>query len=121
VVGPRPPLCTLRPPFEEKKEFPRNFSKKEFPQNLKMVFPPKLSVQQYRPKNTDITPCKQVPESEFNFFSQLTTRSPELIQEFPLGHSQRHISSGDGNLIEPEYIPCRILLGLFAITLFGGV
>jgi hypothetical protein len=72
--------------------------------------------------NNVITPCKQVPESEFNFFfSQLTTRSPELIQEFPLGHSQRHISSGDGNLIEPEYIPCRILLGLFANTLFGGV
>ena len=70
--------------------------------NLKMVFPPKLSVQQYRPKNTDITPCKA---GEFNFFSQLTTRSPELIQEFPLGHSQRHIFSGDGNLIEPEYIP----------------
>jgi hypothetical protein len=51
--GPRPPLCTLRPPFEEKKEFPRNYSKKEFPQNLKKVFPPKLTVQQYRPKNTD--------------------------------------------------------------------
>jgi len=51
--GPRPPLCTLRPPFEEKKEFLRNYSKKEFPQNLKKVFPPKLSVQQYRPKNTD--------------------------------------------------------------------
>ncbi len=29
-----------------------------------------------------ITPCKQVPESEFNFFSQLTTQSPELIQRF---------------------------------------
>jgi hypothetical protein len=51
--GPRPPLCTLRPPFEEKKEFSRNFSKKEFPRNLKKVFPPKLTVQQYRPKNTD--------------------------------------------------------------------
>jgi hypothetical protein len=51
--GPRPPLCTLRPPpFEEKKEFLRNFSKKEFPQNLKKVFPPNLTVQQYRPKNT---------------------------------------------------------------------
>jgi hypothetical protein len=48
--GPRPPFCTFRPPFEEKKEFPRNFSKKEFPQNLKKVFPPKLTVQQYRPK-----------------------------------------------------------------------
>jgi hypothetical protein len=71
---------------------------------------------------SSITPCKQVPESEFIFFfPQLTTRSPELIQEFPLGHSQRHISSGDGNLIEPEYIPCRILLGLFANTLFSGV
>ncbi len=70
----------------------------------------------------DITPCKQVRESEFNFFfSQLTTRSPKLIQEFPLGHSQRHISSGDANLREPEYIPCRILLGLSANTLFGGV
>jgi hypothetical protein len=40
-------------PFEEKKEFPRNFSKKEFPQKLKNVFPPKFTVQQYRPKNTD--------------------------------------------------------------------
>ena len=70
-----------------------------------------------------ITPCKQVPESEFNFFvfSQLTTRSPELIQEFPLGHPQRHISSGEGNLRKPEYIPCRILLGLSANTIFGGV
>jgi len=29
--GPRPPLCKLRSPFEEKKEFLRNFSKKEFP------------------------------------------------------------------------------------------
>jgi hypothetical protein len=37
----------------KKKGIPRNFSKKEFPQNLKKVFPPKLSVQQYRPKNTD--------------------------------------------------------------------
>ena len=55
------------------------------------------------------------------FFSQLTTQSPKLIQEFLLGHSQRHISSGDGNLREPEYIPCRILLGLSANTLFGGV
>ncbi len=55
------------------------------------------------------------------FFSQLTTRSPELIQEFPLGHSQRHISSEDGNLRRPKYIPCRILLGLSADTLFGGV
>jgi hypothetical protein len=26
------------------------FSKKEFPQNLKKVFPPNLTVQQYRPK-----------------------------------------------------------------------
>jgi hypothetical protein len=51
--GPRPPLCTLCPPFEEKKEFPQNYSKKEFPQNLKKVFLPKLTVQQYRPKNTD--------------------------------------------------------------------
>jgi hypothetical protein len=51
--GPRPPLCTLHPPFEEKKEFPRNFSKKEFPRYLKKVFPPNFSVQQYRPKNTD--------------------------------------------------------------------
>jgi hypothetical protein len=41
---------TLRPPFEEKKEFPQNFSKKEFPQKLKNVFPPKFTVQQYRPK-----------------------------------------------------------------------
>jgi hypothetical protein len=48
VVGPRPPLCTLHPPFEEKKEFPRNFSKKEFPRNLKKVFPPKFTV-----NNTD--------------------------------------------------------------------
>jgi hypothetical protein len=48
--GPRPPFCTLRPPFEEKKEFLRNFSKKEFPQNLKKVFPPNLTVQQYWPK-----------------------------------------------------------------------
>jgi hypothetical protein len=51
--GPWPPFSTLCPPFEEKKEFPRNFSKKEFPQNLKKVFPPKLTVQQYQPKNTD--------------------------------------------------------------------
>jgi hypothetical protein len=36
--------------FEEKKEFARNFSKKEFPRNLKKVFPPELTVQQYRPK-----------------------------------------------------------------------
>jgi hypothetical protein len=43
--GPRPPFCTLRPPFEEKKEFPPNFSKKKFPRNLKKVFPPKLTVQ----------------------------------------------------------------------------
>jgi hypothetical protein len=63
-----------------------------------------------------------MPRSKFNFFfSQLTTRSPELIQEFPLGHSQRHISSGEGNLRKPAYIPCRILLGLFANTLFGGI
>jgi hypothetical protein len=47
------PLFEHRPPFEEKKEFVRNFSKKEFPQNLKKVFPPKLTVQQYQPKNTD--------------------------------------------------------------------
>jgi hypothetical protein len=39
--GPRPPFCTLRPPFEEKKEFPQNFSKNEFPRILKKVFPPK--------------------------------------------------------------------------------
>jgi hypothetical protein len=51
--GPRPPLCTLCPPFEEKKEFPQNFSKKEFPRKLKNVFPLKFTVQQYRPKNTD--------------------------------------------------------------------
>jgi hypothetical protein len=47
--GHRPPLCTLRPPFEEKKGIPRNFSKKEFPRKLKNVFPPKFTVQQYRP------------------------------------------------------------------------
>jgi len=47
--GHRPPLCTLRPLFEQKKEFPRNFSKKEFPRKLKNVFPPKITVQQYRP------------------------------------------------------------------------
>ncbi len=37
----------------QSRQFPRNYSKKEFPQNLKKVFPPKLPVQQYRPKNTD--------------------------------------------------------------------
>jgi len=51
--GPRPPFCTLRPSFEEKKEFPRNFSKKEFPRILKKVIPPKLTVQQYQPTNTN--------------------------------------------------------------------
>jgi hypothetical protein len=71
-------------------------------------------------QNFAITLCKQVPESEF-FFPLLTERSPELIQEFPLGHPQRHISSGEGNLRKPEYIPCRILLGLSVNTLFGGV
>jgi len=55
------------------------------------------------------------------FLSQLTTRSPELIQEFPLGHSQHHLSSGEGNQRKPAYIPCRILLRLFANTLFGGI
>jgi hypothetical protein len=45
--GPRPPFWTLHPTFEEKKEFPLNFSKKEFPRNLKKVFPPKLTVLQY--------------------------------------------------------------------------
>ena len=37
----------------KKKGIPGNFSKKEFPQNLKKVFPPKLTVQQYRSKNTE--------------------------------------------------------------------
>jgi len=48
--GLRPLFCALRPPFEEKKEFLRNFSKKEFPRNFQKVFPPKLTVQKYRPK-----------------------------------------------------------------------
>jgi hypothetical protein len=51
--GASAPFCTLHPPFEEKKEFRRNFSKKEFQRYLKKVFPPNLTVQQYRPKNTD--------------------------------------------------------------------
>jgi len=36
--------------LKKKKEFPRNFSKKEFPRKLKNMFPPKFTVQQYRPK-----------------------------------------------------------------------
>jgi len=44
------PHLGTSPPFEEKKEFPRNFSKKEFSRNLQKVFPPKLTVQKYRPK-----------------------------------------------------------------------
>ena len=55
------------------------------------------------------------------FLSQLKTRSPELIQEFLLGHLQHHLSSGERNQRKPKYIPCRILLGLFANTLFGGI
>ena len=43
--GLRPPFCALRPPFEEKKEFQRNFSKKEFPRNLLQY---KNSDQKYR-------------------------------------------------------------------------
>jgi hypothetical protein len=48
--GPWPPFCTLRPPFEEKRNSHGIFQKKEFPQILKKVFPPKLTVQQYPPK-----------------------------------------------------------------------
>jgi hypothetical protein len=35
--------------LKKKKEFPWNFSRKEFPRKLKNVFPPKFTVQQYRP------------------------------------------------------------------------
>jgi len=56
--GPRPPFCTLRPPFEEKKEFSWIFSKKEFPRILKKVFPPKLNVQQSIP--TEIPKAQQI-------------------------------------------------------------
>ena len=51
--GPRPPLCTLCPPFEEKKELPRNYSKKEFPQNLKIGVPAKAYSTTIPTENTD--------------------------------------------------------------------
>jgi hypothetical protein len=44
------PFSYTSSPFEEKKEFPQNFSKNKFPRNLQKVFPPKLMVQKYRPK-----------------------------------------------------------------------
>jgi len=39
--------------LKKKKNSRGIIQKKEFPQNLKKGFPPKLTVQQYRPKNTD--------------------------------------------------------------------
>ena len=54
------------------------------------------------------------------FFSQLTTRPPELIQKSPLLNSEHHISLGEGNQRKPKYIPCRILLGLSANTIFAA-
>jgi len=46
--GPRPPFCALRPPFEEKKEFQRNFSKKRCREFLK-----RCSRQNLQYNNTD--------------------------------------------------------------------
>jgi hypothetical protein len=54
------------------------------------------------------------------FFSQLTTRPQELIQKSPLPDSEHHISSGEGKQRKPEYIPCRILLGLSTNTIFAA-
>jgi hypothetical protein len=54
----QPTVLGVGAPFEEKKEFPWNFSKNEFPRILKKVFPPKLTVQQYVP--TEIPKAQQI-------------------------------------------------------------
>ena len=51
--GLRPPFCALRPPFEGKKEFPRNFSKKEFPAKSSKGVPAKAYSTKIRTENTD--------------------------------------------------------------------
>ncbi len=61
-------------------------------------------------------PCFRAPSLIF-FFSQLTMPSPELNPKSPIPDSEHHISSGEGNQRKPEYIPCRILLGLSANTI----
>ena len=72
-------------------------------------------------RHCGITPCKQVPRSELNFCFHNSQRGPQNLFQNLTSDSEHHISSGEGNLRKPKYIPCRILLGLSANTMFVGV
>jgi hypothetical protein len=54
------------------------------------------------------------------FFHNPQRESPNSIQQNRLRLPQRHISSGERNERESEYIPYRILLWLSVDTLFAA-